>query len=149
MGYGELTLGPVYTGVNYKTGQFMKGHKPHNTGKRWSDYLSESAQKRCMKSLASHRKGRPRPDVSARCRKPIVALFDDGKWTLFPHSIAAAKWAGGNRENIGRCCRMNMAKKVLRDTHGRCTGKVNTDYRYKGVRWYFESDDTWTEKIRN
>ena len=111
--------------------------------------MSESAQKRCMKSLASHRKGRPRPDVSARCRKPIVALFDDGKWTLFPHSIAAAKWAGGNRENIGRCCRMNMAKKVLRDTHGRCTGKVNTDYRYKGVRWYFESDDTWTEKIRN
>ena len=28
-------------------------------------------------------------------------------------------------------------------------GKVNTDHRYKGVRFYFETDSIWTTKINN
>ena len=33
MSYGELTLPPVWTGINKQNGRFLKGHEPHNKGK--------------------------------------------------------------------------------------------------------------------
>ena len=32
MSYGELTLPPVWTGINKQTGRFLKGHVPANKG---------------------------------------------------------------------------------------------------------------------
>ena len=32
MSYGELTLPPVWTGINKQNGQFLKGHVPANKG---------------------------------------------------------------------------------------------------------------------
>jgi hypothetical protein len=37
MSYGELTLPPVWTGINKQTGRFLKGHVPANKGKKWSE----------------------------------------------------------------------------------------------------------------
>lgn len=37
--YGELTLPPVWTGINKQTGRFLKGHVPANKGKKWSEYM--------------------------------------------------------------------------------------------------------------
>ena len=142
---GELSLGCVYTGRNRVTGRFMKGHVPANKGKKWSDYMGKRAQKRSAKgwkNLDLHRNKNGRPDTARRCRKQVVAVMDDGTWRVFSYRGAAACWIGGNSENLGRCCRCNAARKVLRN------GKVNDDHRYKGVRWYFEKDSAlWMRKI--
>ena len=49
MSYGELTLPPVWTGINKQNGRFLKGHVPANKGKKWSDYMGKRAMKRAAK----------------------------------------------------------------------------------------------------
>jgi hypothetical protein len=155
MSYGELTLPPVWTGINKQTGRYLKGHVPANKGKKWSDYMGKRAQKRCAKgwkNLDLHRNKNGRADNAGRCRKPVIAVMDDGRWLLFPYLGPAAEWIGGKRENIGRCCRFNQAKKVCkrdwRPGQAKGASRVNTDHRYKGIRFYFESDNVWTTKIK-
>lgn len=152
MSYGELYIAPVWTGVNKQNGRFLKGHVPANKGKKWSDYLGKRKQKRCAKgwkNLDLHRNKNGRADTAGRCRKQVIAVMDDGRWQHFSYLGSAAEWIGGSRENVGRCCRLNQSKAILRNTHGKPTGKVNTDHRYKGVRFYFESDNIWTTKINH
>ena len=151
MSYGELNLGQVWSGTDKQTGQFLKGHVPANKGKRWSDYMSKRAQKRSAKgwkNLDLHRNKNGRSDVAGRCRKQVVAVMDDGSWVLFPHIGSAAELVGGRRENVGRCCRSNQSRKQLKKPYGHPTDKVNIDHKYKGVRFYFVDDDTWTSKIK-
>jgi len=153
MSYGELNLPPEYTGINKQTGRFMKGHTPANKGKRWGDYMSRRSQRRSAKGWKNLDKCRPttRPDTAGRSRKQVVAVMDDGTWELFSYVGEAAEWVGGNRENVGRCCRANQSKRVLsrdwRPGQKRGASRVNTDHRYIGVRFYFESDGVWTKKI--
>lgn len=149
--YGELSLPPEWTGRHRLTGQFLKGHTPANKGKHWSDYMGKRAQRRAAKgwrNLDLHRNKNGRADTAGRCRKPVIAVTDDGDFRYFSYLEAAAQWCGGNSENVGRCCRLNQSQRPLNDTHGRTTAKVNTDHRYKGIRFYFESDSQWTRKIR-
>ena len=131
MSYGELTLPPVWTGINKQNGQFLKGHVPANKGKKWSDYMGKRAMKRAAKgwkNLDLHRNKNGRSDVAGRL------------------GIAC------NRENIGRCCRCNEAKKICkhdwRPGQQKGASRVNTDHKYMGIRFYFESDNVWTTKIR-
>ena len=150
MSYGELTLPPVWTGINRQTGRFMKGHVPANKGKKWSDYLGKRKQKRCArgwKKLETHRPTH-RPDTAGRCRKQVIAVTDEGLWHHFSYVGAAAEWCGGSRENVGRCCRLNQSKAQLRKPWGKPSGRVNTDHRYMGIRFYFEDDNIWTTKIK-
>ena len=150
MSYGELTLPPEWTGINKQTGQYLKGHVPANKGKKWSEYMTKRAMKRAAKGWKNLTTHRPttRPDTAGRCRKQVVAVMDDGSWLVFPYLGPAAQWVGGSRENVGRCCRSNQSKAVLRNPHGKPTGKVNTDHRYRGIRFYFETDNVWTTKIK-
>jgi hypothetical protein len=94
-----------------------------------------------------------RPDNAGRCRKQVIAVLDDGRWVWFPYLGAAAEWIGGNRENVGRCCRMNQAKKVCkhnwRPGQPKGANPINTDHKYKGIRFYFESDNVWTTKVNS
>jgi hypothetical protein len=161
----ELYIPPVRPKpkrYNPANGQFLKGHEPTNKGKRWDEYTSKSAQRRSAKGWVNLDKYRPtsRPDTAGRCRKPIVALTDDGKFRVFKDSPSAAEWLkrytgeSCNRENIGRCCRQNYEKKPLSRPWGKRNGKEadkepNTDHRYKGVRWYYESDATWMAKYKS
>ena len=155
MSYGELTLSPVWAGVNRTNGQFLKGHVPANKGKKWSDYMGKRAQKRAAKgweNLAKYRNINGRADTAGRSRKQVVAVLDDGSWLLFPYIGPAAEWVGGSRENVGRCCRMNQSKKVCkhdwRQGQPKGASRVNTDHRYMGIRFYFETDNVWTTKIK-
>ena len=145
MSYGELYIAPVWTGINKQNGQFLKGHTPHNKGKRWSDYMGKRAMKRAMKgwqNVISHRP-KMRPDTAGRCRVPVVAVRDDGTWCVLPYVGAAGEWVGGCRENVRRCCQCNRARHVNKKT-----GAVNTDHRYMGIRFYYESDSQWIQKIK-
>ena len=153
MSYGELTLPPVWTGINKQNGRFLKGHVPANKGKRWSDYMGKRAMKRAMKgwqNVISHRP-KTRPDTAGRCRKQVVGVMDDGRWLVFDYVGAAARWLGGSRENVGRCCRLNQSRKECKHSWrpGQTKGasRVNTDHRYKGIRLYFETDSIWLTKI--
>ena len=155
MAYGELTLPPIRTSYNKRNGQFLKGHTPANKGKKWSEWMGKRAQKRAAKGWANLDKYRPttRPDNAGRCRKQVIAVLDDGRWVWFPYLGAAAEWIGGNRENVGRCCRMNQAKKVCkhnwRPGQPKGANPINTDHKYKGIRFYFESDNVWTTKVNS
>jgi len=155
MSYGELTLSPVWTGINKQTGRFLKGHVPANKGKKWSEYMGKRAMKRAMKGWQNVIIHRPktRPDTARRFRKQVVAVMDDGSWLLFPYIGSAAEWVGGNCENVGRCCRFNQAKKVCkhdwRPGQSKGSSRVNTDHKYMGIRFYFESDNVWTTKIKS
>lgn len=145
MSYGELHLPPIKQDRNPTTGRFNKGITPFNKGKKWSDYASKRTQKKMLKGWMNVIKHRPtsRPDVAERCRKKVIAVMNDGTWLVFPYIGRAGEWLGGNRENVGRCCRANRARVVNKKT-----GKVNTDHRYKGIRFYYEDDDIWLTKIK-
>lgn len=151
MSYGELTLPPVWTGINKQNGRFLKGHEPHNKGKKWSEWMSKRGQRKVRKGWQNVLDHRPktRPDTAGRCRKQVIAVMDDGRWFHFAYLGDAAKWVGGNRENVGRCCRCNQSRKRLKKPWGHPSDKVNTDHKYMGIRFYFESDNVWTTKINN
>jgi hypothetical protein len=116
MAYGELTLPPLWTGRNKMNGRFLKGHEPANKGKKWTDYMGKRAMKRAAKGWKNLDKYRPktRPDTAGRCRKPVIAVTDDGKWHWFPYLGAAADWVEGCKENVRRCCHCNAIRKVLK-----------------------------------
>ena len=152
--YGELSLPPVWSGRNRQTGRFLKGHVPANKGKKWSEFKSKRSQKRSSrgwKNLDLHRNKNGRAVNAGRSKKQVVGVFDDGRFLVFPYAGAAAMWLGASRENIGRCCRQNKSRKVCKNDwrkgEKKGASRVNTDHRYKGIRWYFEDDDAWTEKI--
>ena len=146
MSYGELTLPPVWTGINKQNGRFLKGHEPHNKGKKWSEWMDGRKAKRVKKQALANLDNARRlghcGKAGGRNKKPIIAVLDNGEWLVFPESQSAAKWCGGERGNVCRCCRENEATTL---TKGK---KVNDDHKYLGVRWYFESDDKWTLKIK-
>lgn len=144
--YGELYIPPVPTYRNRETGRFMKGHVPANKGvKDWQKSLPKRSQKRIAKGWKNVVKYRPkqRPDTAGRSKKRCVMLTDDGKFHVFAYLYDAAMFVKGRRENIGRCCRLNFAKHENKHK----PYDINTDHRYMGYRWYFESDPCWFEKI--
>lgn len=149
MSYGELTLSPVYRGVDVKSNKFLKGHTPHNKGKKWSEYMSKRSMRRAMKGWKNLEKFRPttRPDNAGRCRKKVVGVWDDGTWMVFPFVGAAGEYVGGTRENVRRCCQCNQSRMELKLPNGKPTKKVNTDHKYMGVRFYYETDNIWINKI--
>lgn len=138
----ELTFSPTRPSRN-SLGQFNKGHKPHNIGKNWSDYLSKRAQRKCAKGWKNLEKHRPktRPDNAGRCNRRCVVITDDLKFKIFESLKDAALWVGGNRENVRRCCKENIAHTPLKRK------KVNTDHKYKGYRFYFYNDPQWWDKL--
>ena len=142
---GSLYIPTDWTRINPRNGRFMKGHEPHNKGKKWDEYLPKKSQRRMKKgwkNLDKYRNCNGRPDTAGRSRKMVVAVRNNGKYHIFDFVGAAAEWLGGSRENIGRCCRTNQERHINQKT-----GKVNTDHQYKGIRWYFASDPIWQEKI--
>lgn len=141
--YGELELPHEQSGFNRVTGQFLKGHVPTNKGKKWSQWMSKRGQKRAAKGWKNLELHRGHPVTAGRNKKPVIAVSDKGNWVYLPDTKAAGEWIEGNRENVARCCRLNERRHVNRKT-----GAINTDHRYQGVRFYFESDDIWTTKIK-
>ncbi|MBR6250718.1 MAG: hypothetical protein IKR17_05940 [Bacteroidales bacterium] len=117
---------------------------PFNKGKKWNEWMSKRGQRKVAKGWKNLEKYRPtsRPDNAGRCRKKVIAIADNGRWCCFDYFGEAAERMKCNRENIRRCCQCNQARHV-----DKRNGKVNTDHKYKGFRWYYETDNIWTSKI--
>lgn len=141
----ELYIPPVRPDRNKLTGRFMKGHVPHNKGvEGWQKSLPKRTQLRIAKGWKNVELHRPtiRPDTAGRARKKVVLVTDKGRFCVFDYIGAAAEKVGVQRENISRCCRQNAERAVNLKT-----GRINTDHKYMGFRWYFESDPIWWDKI--
>jgi hypothetical protein len=147
----ELTLPPERPQRDPTTGRFLPGSTPFNKGMKWDDYMDGRKQRKvrriALENLAKHRP-KKRPDTAGRCRRPVIAVMDDGTWHWFGAIVLAADWCGGSGPNIRRCIKDNLSGRILRKPWGKPTGKTNTDHKYMGVRWYYESDDLWTTKIK-
>ena len=141
--YGEMRLPTERLDYNPVNGQFLKGHVPFNKGRKWHEYMKKRAMKRAAKGWKNLDLYRPktRPDNSGRCRKAVIAVMDDGRWVWLPYIDAAGEWINGCRENVRRCCYYNLT------AVSKTRKVVNSDHRYKGVRFYYESDLKWTTKI--
>ena len=137
----ELTFSPQRPQRNLKTGRFMPGAKPHNKGKSWDEYMSPQGQE-CAKigweNLKTHRPGRS--EKSGKRPTPIIAIVRE-RPVFFPTIEAAARWIDGLPQSVHRCAHDNRARTI-----NRRNGSINTDHRYKGVRFYYESDEQWTDK---
>lgn len=141
MRYGELNLGIVCEKPQTRPNQFQIGNTPHNKGRRWQEWMS-------VEGHAANRRPHHRSPLSGKQKKQVVAVFEDGEWVVFPHAEPAAKWIDCRAANIRRCCQFNQKHNILRKSNGRPTGIINTDHKYKGVRFYFVDDNTWTTKIK-
>lgn len=142
--------------VDKKTGRYLPGHVPANKGKTWDEYMTKRAQRRAAKGWKNceigHAYGHKKPDAAGRRPKPVVAITDDGILHAFSFIGAAALWCGGCREDVGRCCRENHAQRFNKRSWSKGrpkgSGHINTDHRYKGVRFYFEADrEIWMPKF--
>ncbi len=120
---------------NPLNGRFIRGHVPHNKGKKWPEYFDMRKAKRVLKYLELGRiKGNS--SLPGRNRKEIVGI-KDGKLIAFKSSIEAAKIlkAKGIRVNS-------------RNIRSVCHGKpelVQKKYHFirrkaGGYEWYFASD---------
>lgn len=148
----ELTLPPVRPQRNPLTGRFLKGHVPANKGKKWDEFMPKRSQRRSAKGWKNLEKHRVRPATAGRKPKQVVAATGDGKFYVFANTLKSAEWVGGNRYNIARCCRFNEARKVNKQDYSKGrpkgSGCINTDHQYLGVRFYFETDNIWIQKIK-
>lgn len=91
---------PQYNPTN---GRFLKGHIPHNKGKKWSEYMDMRKAKRIKRTAMNNL--RPRMDIGGWNRKAIVAIDDEGNvlgW--FSSSEDAERKTGVCARNIRSVC---------------------------------------------
>lgn len=144
---------------NRLNGQFLPGHTSLTKGRKRTDFMSAATDRRLKELGAKIFREQKHPKGAGVPRRPIVAVKDNGEWFPFPSACEAGAAIGIAPYNIGRCCRQNEARRVKSRTWtnnrvkgGKGTSKadgslINTDHRYKGFRWYFDSDPIWIEKI--
>ena len=91
---------PQYNPIN---GQFLKGHVPHNKGKKWSDYMDMRKAKRILRIAKKNLK--PRMDIGGWNKRAVIALDENGKllgW--FSSSKEAECKTGICSRNINSVC---------------------------------------------
>ena len=119
----ELRLPPIPPPrKNPMNGQYLKGHVPHNKGKKWTDYLDMRKAKRVKKNLEIGR-ARGNPSMAGWNAIKVVGI-KDGKFTIFDSSEHAGRALGIIARNIRHCCHKKRK-------------------RAGGIRWFFAASDEW------
>nr|DAN43073.1 MAG TPA: PROTEIN/DNA Complex catalytic motif, Helix-turn-helix DNA [Caudoviricetes sp.] len=113
---------------NLVNGRFLKGHTPHNKGKKWADYMDMRKAKRIkrigVKNLVRNYR------ISGWNAKPVVAIKDDELVGIYPSASEAGRKAGICGRNIISCC----------------SGKRK---HAGGYQWFWENDNTWCNLINH
>lgn len=73
----ELYIEPERKQYNPTNGQFLKGHIPHNKGKKWSDYMDMRKAKRIKRAALKNLHGRK--NIGGWNAQPIFAIDKNGE----------------------------------------------------------------------
>jgi hypothetical protein len=123
----ELYIEPEIPKYNRLNGQFLKGHEPHNKGKKWSEWMDGRKAKKVLRIAKRNLKGRA--DFGGWNKKPIVAIKGDVFYGVFSSCIEASEKMKLQRRNISHVVNGN------RKTCG-------------GYKFFFESDfEKWSKII--
>lgn len=120
----ELHIPHKYPDRNPLNGRFNKGHIPHNTGKKWKDYMDKKTIRKLKKQLRENAKYLVPPDTSRK----VVGIKDGKLYGIFKSATLAANHLGVNLSNIVHCC----------------AGRQKT---CRGYQWFYEEDDKWLNLI--
>lgn len=112
---------------NFQTGTFLKGHIPHNKGKKWAEWMDMRKARKVLRIGMKNLKGRP--DIGGWNKKPVVAVTADGRWFPFDSATDAARKTGLIRRNISHCCQ----------------GKRKHCGRF---RWFYFDSDEWIKLVK-
>lgn len=113
---------------NFLNGQFLKGHEPHNKGKKWCEWMDMRKAKRIIRIAKQNLK--PNMNLGGHNKKKVVLITEDGRWFCFESATKAAEILNLCRRNITHCCQ----------------GKRKKCGKYQ---WFYFEDDTWTRLIKN
>ena len=94
------TLVPAKPKYQRNKGRFVKGHTPHNKGKKWSEWMSEEGQAKALSGL--YHGGRH--GIGGQNAIAIVGINKDGKECFFDSSKDAERKTGIDARNIRHCC---------------------------------------------
>lgn len=111
---------------NLVNGRFLKGHTPHNKGRRWSDYIDNYKREKMLEGLKLGRKGNP--NIAGSNAKQVVAIKDEQLFAIYPSSNDAGRKTGICSRNIRSCC----------------AGKRKSA---GGYQWFWESDNKWCDLV--
>ena len=124
----ELYLEPIRMTRNPVNGKFLKGHVPHNKGKKWSDYMDMRKAKRIKRIAKKNLKYNY--NIGGWNKKKVIGIKDGKIIGVFNSAHDAAKRLGLIRRNISHCCR----------------GERN---HCGGIRWFFESEiNLWVKFLQ-
>lgn len=112
---------------NRVTGRFLKGHTPHNKGKKWSDYLDKRKWKKIKRIGLKNLKPSANTSAGWNARR-VVAVKDEKLICVYPSMREAEHRTGIHQKKIKRCC---IGKKKDID----------------GYQWFFEDDHRWCDLI--
>ena len=106
----------------------MKGHAPHNKGKKWHEYMDMRKAKRIIRIAKQNHKGRA--DIGGHNKRQVIGIKDGVIIGVFESATKAAQRTGLIRRNISHCCQ----------GHRKRCGKI---------MWFFEDEiDKWIEIIK-
>ena len=123
----ELYLEPEKLFRNPKNGRLLKGHTPHNKGKKAAEYTSKKNLKKMRENLRKGSNMDKSYIVGVRSI-PIVAIKDGELVGTFKSASDAERKTGILSSNI----------------RAACLGKRKTA---GGFQWFNDSDNTWCELI--
>src|SRR5574344_2611 len=115
----ELYISNTPLPRNPITGRFNKGSKPHNKGKKWSEYMSKRGQKKALKNL---KVGRETKHINGggHNRKTVV---------VFENDVQVKSFA-----SIGRC------SKYLQSSASLVSRALQKGKKCKGRKIVFDKD---------
>lgn len=146
--YGVLEFGWVPDHVKdgrNKKGQWLKGHTPHNKGKRLTETHSPEMIAKIMSGL------RHDPDTARKaqaasvpkCRKPVLRINPKSGEIVRYESLTLAAQLNGNKAvtvtHIGRVCRQARVRQIA-IRRGKRYEYFVCEKHFHGFKWFYESD---------
>ena len=125
----ELYIPPERPKRNKLNGQILKGTKPHNTGKKWDDYLPKKTQRKILKNLKKITYEHLAKNHEAQ-QKRVVAIKDGKLIGIFRSGKVAQEKTGVPRSGICSACK----------------GKLKTS---GGYQWFYEEENDWIKHLNS
>ena len=152
MGY-ELYIEQTRPERDLTNGRWLPGHKAPNKGMKRTDFMSARNDRKLKRMGAERFRKLKRSESSGVPKRRVIAIDSDWHFSAFSSIGEAGRMLGLSRHNIGRCARENEKKRIKTRPWGNGItknegGSINTDHKYKGIRFYFDDDEIWTTKIK-